>query len=566
MRAHPLPSSFDSASVVPVFAYGAALGEWVSVLGEEYVIDDSAVLSGAGAATFHTTASVKAILRPGTREEVQEVVRIANRHRVPIYPFSSGKNWGYGSRAPVQTGVLVDLGRLNRIIDFDEDLAYVTVEPGVTQRQLYEFLQARRSRLWMDATGASPDCSIIGNTLERGFGHTPMGDHCANACGLEVVLPTGEIIETGFSRFGGATTAAIGRWGVGPSLDGLFSQSSLGIVTRMSLWLMPAPEAFQAFFFSCKDPAGLPAIIDSLRPLRMNGTLRSISHIGNDYKVVSAAGQYPWEDMRHETPLGREAMARVRKKLGIGTWNGSGGLYGTRAQVREARRQVRRALKGKVDRLQFVDDRLLALMARFATPFRLLTGWDIKRTLKVIAPVYNLLKGVPTSETMASTYWRKKTPPSARPDPDRDGCGLLWCSPVVPNTGAHVAAVTQLASDVLLTNGFEPQISLSLATERTVICVITISYDRAVPGQDEQALACYRVLTEQLLARGYPPYRLNVGSMEYLARDAQEYASALRALKKTLDPRGILAPGRYDAAPTSAAEPSAPAFLKAGTG
>ena len=55
----------------------------------------------------------------------------------------------------------------------------------------------------MDATGASPDCSIIGNTMERGFGHTPMGDHCANACGFEVVLPTGECIETGFAPFRG---------------------------------------------------------------------------------------------------------------------------------------------------------------------------------------------------------------------------------------------------------------------------------------------------------------------------------------------------------------------------
>ena len=56
----------------------------------------------------------------------------------------------------------------------------------------------------MDATGASPDCSIIGNTMERGFGHTPMGDHCGNACAFEVVLPTGECIDTGFARFPGA--------------------------------------------------------------------------------------------------------------------------------------------------------------------------------------------------------------------------------------------------------------------------------------------------------------------------------------------------------------------------
>jgi 4-cresol dehydrogenase (hydroxylating) len=52
--------------------------------------------------------------------------------------------------------VLMDLRRMDRIVDFSEELGYVTVEPGVTQAQLYAFLQDRGSKLWMDATGASP--------------------------------------------------------------------------------------------------------------------------------------------------------------------------------------------------------------------------------------------------------------------------------------------------------------------------------------------------------------------------------------------------------------------------
>src|SRR4029453_2022199 len=117
----------------------------------------------------------------------------------------------------------------------------------------------------------------------------------------------------------------------------VFSQSSFGIVTRMSVWLMPAPEAFQAFFFLCKDEQGLGAILDALRPLRLNGTLRSVMHIGNDYKVLAATSQYPWDDTGGRTPLDRSAMSDLRRKLTIGAWNGSGGLYGTKAQVREAR-------------------------------------------------------------------------------------------------------------------------------------------------------------------------------------------------------------------------------------
>jgi 4-cresol dehydrogenase (hydroxylating) flavoprotein subunit len=537
-------------------ALAGALREWEAAIGRAHVVQDSGALRAASTATFSTSSHVEAILRPGTREHVQACIRIANRFRVPVYPISSGKNWGYGSRVPVRDGVLLDLARLNRIVEIDEELAYVTIEPGVTQRQLHDFLRERQSRLWMDATGASPDCSIIGNTMERGFGHTPMGDHCSNACAMEVVLPTGECVTTGFARFPGPKAGALARWGVGPALDGLFSQSNLGIVTRMSVWLMPAPEAFQAFFFLCKDQQGLGPIVDALRPLRLNGTLRSVMHIGNDYKVLTGTGQYPWAEMNGRTPLDRIAMEGLRTRLNIGAWNGAGGLYGTRGQVREARAQVRKALRGKVDRLQFVDDRLLGIMRRFARPFRLVSGWDISRTLQVLAPVYGLMKGVPTESPMASAYWRKKTAVPRDMDPDRDGCGLLWCSPVLPNTGAHALEVTGLATGILLEHGFEPQMSLSLATERSAICVITISYDRDEPGEDARALECYRVLAETLVSHGYPPYRLTVGSMGYATPD-DDYGALLRRLKAALDPGGILSPGRYVSTVSAAGEPAA---------
>ena len=530
-----------------------ALQSWTRLLGAVHVVGAPDQLAAASMTTFATGQRVQAIILPGDRAEVQESVRIANQFGVPVYPISSGRNWGYGSRVPARDGVLIDLRRLNRILAFDEDLAYVTVEPGVTQRQLHEFLRARNSRLWMDATGASPDCSIIGNTLERGFGHTPMGDHAGHACGLEVVLPGGDVIETGFGRFPASAVTALHQSGVGPSLDGLFIQSNLGIVTRMSVWLMPAPERFEAFFFLSRRDDGLDSIVDALRPLRMDGTLRSVMHIGNDYKVLAGSSQFPWDETGGRTPLGRDVMTRIRRRLGIGAWNGSGGLYGTRPQVREAKRRLGRALKGKVDRLLFVDDRRLGLLTRFAGPARWLTGLDVKGTVTVLSPVYQLLKGVPTEAPMASTYWRKRTPIPLRPDPDRDGCGLLWCSPLVPNTGRHIAEATRLAEAILLQHGFEPQVSVSLATSRSAICVIAISYDRSVPGEDARALKCYRHLAETLIDRGYPPYRLNVGGMDLTGTDGA-YAATLQAIRRALDPRGILAPGRYEPAAQTAAE------------
>jgi len=141
--------------------------------------------------------------------------------------------------------------------------------------------------------------------------------------------------------------------------------------------------------------------------------------------------------------LREDVMLELRRRLKFGAWSASGGLYGTRRQVAEARRLMRRALKGKVERLQFLDDRMLRLASRFAKPYQLLTGWDLRRTLELVRPVFGLLKGVPTGQPLASCYWRKKTPPPSQMDPDRDGCGLLWCAPVAPMEGEHAARMTQ---------------------------------------------------------------------------------------------------------------------------
>jgi len=530
-------------AAITASALSAALAEWTEALGPSHVSVDERALSAAATATFPTSGIVSAILRPGSREEVQHSVRIASRHGIPLYAISTGKNWGYGSSAPVTDGVLLDLGRLNRIVDFSEELAYVTVEPGVTQRQLYDFLQAQRSHLWMDATGASPDSSFIGNTMERGFGHTPMGDHTANACGLEVVLPTGECIETGFCRFPNSKVGAVARYGIGPALDGLFSQSNLGIVTRMSVWLMPAPEYFQAFFLQTDGAVG--PLVDVLRPLRLNGTIRNVMHVGNDYKVLSGSGEYPWAETGGRTPLDRATLEKLRRKIGFGRWNASGALYGTRAHVKEARSTLRRALTGKVTRLQFVDERVIGLIRRIEPAYRFVTRrQDFKRAVQLLPPLIQLLKGVPTDGFLASAYWRKKGRIPKDKNPDRDRCGLLWCSPVAPNIGAAVEELTTVASDLLLERGFEPLISVSLMSERATVSTVAITYDRDVPGEDDRADRCYRALLEELLRRGYPPYRLSVGSMQYAATGGT-YEAVMQAIKKTLDPNGVLSPGRY---------------------
>ena len=148
----------------PVENLARALVAWQDVLGPEHVLTDAATISAAQTATFYTTQRIPAVIRPGSREEVQECVRVANEYKTPIYPVSTGKNWGFGSRVPPTDGcVLMELRRLERIVDYDEKLAYVTVEPGVTFRQLHEFLRAQKSNLMINTIGGTPDSSLVGN-------------------------------------------------------------------------------------------------------------------------------------------------------------------------------------------------------------------------------------------------------------------------------------------------------------------------------------------------------------------------------------------------------------------
>lgn len=242
------------------------LKAWQDTLGAEHVLTDSATISAAQTATFATTQRVLAVIRPGNCKEVQACVKIANQYKTPIYPVSCGKNWGLGSRVPVQHNcVILELSRLNRILDYNEKLAYITVEPGVTFRQVYEYLREQKSNLFVSVIGGSPDASLIGNTLERGDGIGPYGDRLPHVCGLEVVLPTGECVHTGFGRFANAKTTSVSLWGVGPYLDGIFTQSNLGIVTKMTTWLMPIPKYFQSFVCIINDIFHFETILDTIQ-------------------------------------------------------------------------------------------------------------------------------------------------------------------------------------------------------------------------------------------------------------------------------------------------------------
>lgn len=517
-----------------------ALNAWRSVLGPEYVITDAELRSELQTATFLTTQKIPAILRPANRVEVQECVRIANTYKTPIYPISRGKNWGYGSQVPVQDGcVILDLQRLNRIVEYDERLAYITVEPGVTMRQLYEFLQQKKANLLMSMTGSTVESSLIGNVIERGLGSGRYADRFGHVCGFEVILPTGECIHTGFDRFPSAQTGHVSRWSVGPYLDGLFTQSNFGIVTQMTIWLMPRPEYTCICLFTLKDDAHLETLVDALYTLKFEGGYATPIYLYNDYKLLSMAMQYPLQITADQLFLTPDIMKSVRSALGLGAWNGLTTLHYANERLGNTMREfIQDVLSNKVNSLRFIDGGQITQQTTASVASSLIDLEKIMSNLDIL-----------NDSSIRSTYWRKKGAPPSPMDPDRDRCGLIWCAPLVPFTGSHVRAAREIIEQVCIAYQLEPHLTLAFLTERSVIITLALLYDREIPGEDERAMACYNELLQRLIEKGYFPYRLGIQSMHSLPETIDDYDRVLSRLKNALDPNGILAPGRYDFQP-----------------
>jgi 4-cresol dehydrogenase (hydroxylating) len=524
----------------------AAISQWTQLLGEDRVDASSDARKNYAQSTLPRGTRPAAILFPESTAEVSEIVKITARFAVPLYPISRGNNWGYGDACAATHGqVIVDLRRMNRILEVNSDLCYAVVEPGVTQQQLYEYIQSNNLPLILDVTGAGPDTSILGNTMERGFGHSPLGDHFHNSAGYEIVLADGSVLNTGFGHYANAKAANVYKPGVGPALDGIFTQSNFGIATRMAVWLLRKPECLQAFGFSVKNPEDIFRAVEILRELRLSGAVQGCVHIANDLRVIASQMQYPWEEMDGRTPLSPSLRSELRKNLEIDAWAGMSGIYGTRESVAAAKRAIRRAFKG-VARVDFCDQRLLKIgqrIVKFLNRFGL--AGNLARKVERAGPVFDLFEGKPSSKHLYGSAWRSRRPSAKGDDVKINTCGMMWLAPVLPATGESVRELLGLLEPVYERCGFEPLITLSVLSPRALCCVATVSFDKDNPEECRKAADCYNQLFELCVGRGYVPYRAGIQSMQALEQGSKVYWDVARQIKAALDPQNILAPGRY---------------------
>ncbi|HUQ51603.1 MAG TPA: FAD-binding oxidoreductase [Gammaproteobacteria bacterium] len=260
--------------------FGDALRAFAAAVGDEWVFssdEDLALYRDAYSPLREEPDErvASAAVAPATVEQVQAILRAANRYRVPLYPISTGRNLAYGGAAPVLSGsVVLDLKRMNRVLEVDEANAYALVEPGVSYFDLYRHIQDRGMKLMLDVPTPGWG-SAIGNALEHGVGLSPLRDHSAAQCGLEVVLADGSLLRTGMGAMPNAATWQQFKYGIGPHIDGLFSQSNFGVVTKMGFWLLPEPEAVRGLRVIAARHDDVAPLIATLANLVYSGVIDS---------------------------------------------------------------------------------------------------------------------------------------------------------------------------------------------------------------------------------------------------------------------------------------------------
>ena len=180
----------------------------------------------------------EAVVFPGSAAEISQILRLANEHRFPVTPRGAGSGRS-GGAVPIAGGVVLVLTRLNRILEIDPDDLVAVVEPGVILARFKAAVAAQG--LYYPPDPASADfCTIGGNVAECAGGAVAVqyGVTRDYVLGLTVVLPTGEIIDAGTRTMKGV---------VGYDLTRLFlgSEGTLGVISRITLKLVPKPAARQ---------------------------------------------------------------------------------------------------------------------------------------------------------------------------------------------------------------------------------------------------------------------------------------------------------------------------------
>ncbi len=537
MKVPPGVSSEDFAEALKQFE-DAVGKEWVFTSDEDVALyrDPYSPFWGEKEERYASAA-----VAPDGVEHVQQVVRIANKYKIPIYPISTGKDLGYGGSAPVLSGsVVVDLKRMNRILEVNEKNAYALVEPGVSYFDLYRYIQEKGLKLWVDV----PDPgwgSPIGNALDRGGGYllAEYRNHFDSHCGMEVVLANGDVLRTGMGALPGAKTWQEYKSGFGPWIDGIFSQSNFGIVTKMGFWLYPEPPAYLSGTVYVPRHDDLIPLVDILNYLENTRVANGMPDLGSPLLGIPMISEISKDAEQPPPPPSPELAALLAQasgdshpgleeyalKHGIPYWSCKLSFYG--------------AEKANAANWEYAKERFSAIPG---VKFEENEMYKFPLTPEQREKVHKPQFGIP-SLAMFSIGART----AFNPNPTN---GHMWFSPIIPRTGEAIFEANRVFAQAAREFGL-PVLSFSLPStywERAFIYIFAfpVTHDPEVNQKNRAALM---KLIQTAAEHGWGEYRtapayqdavMNVYSFnDHILLRFDE------TLKDAVDPNGIISAGRY---------------------
>lgn len=455
-------------------------------------------------------------IQPGSAGEVQAVVRAANKYKQPLHAISIGRNLGYGGASPRLRGTaILDLKRMNKVLEVNEQSGYALLEPGVSYFELYEHLRSIGSRLWID----TPDIgwgSVVGNTCERGAGYTPYGDHFMMHCGMEVVLAQGDIVRTGMGAMPNSDCAQCFPYGFGPYHDGIFTQSNFGIVTKMGVWLMPDPQGYQPFLVTVPRKEDLKPLMDIVGQLRLNMVIQNaptIRHVLLDAACLKTRAQ--WTNRPDDnTPLTEEEISSIAQQLNLGYWNFYGALYGPEPVRQGAWHTIWGALQQIPGAKHYFQE-------------------DVGPE-SILHSRAKTLGGVPNLLELDWISWRE------------NGAHNFF-SPISAATGDAASKQNDLVERISRKHGFDFMNTLVVGWRElhNINCLV---YNRDSKEERDRMRACIHECIVEAAKEGWGEYRTHNEFMQAVADTYSWNNGALsrlnEQLKDALDPNGILSPGK----------------------
>lgn len=500
-----------------------AILQFQKVVGKEWVFtsDDDVALYRDSYSPFWQEPEdpvPSAAVAPDGVEQVQQIVRIANKYKVPLWTVSTGKNLAYGGSAPRLSGsVVLDLKRMNRILEVNDRNHYALVEPGVSYFDLYRFIHEKGLNVFIDA----PDPgwgSPVGNTLDRGGGHTPLRDHFATLCGLEVVLANGDVVRTGMGALPNSRTWQQYKYGFGPYVDGIFTQSNYGIVTKMGVWLYPMPEMRFTGIVSVPKHDDLIPMVDTLSYLMNSNIVLGTTSIASSLR---ARARDPELIALRAKPGGAgipELEAYLRGK-NLPYWSIELPFYGP-TEVVPAQWAFAKRKFSSIPGVQFRDG----------------ASNKLPPTPEDLAKVANPVPlGVPSLAIFSAL--------------GPNGYGHIDLSPITPMTGEAVFEMMDVFDKVVNEMGVDnvPSVIAGTYYPRSFFFLFTFPIVHDVE-KNRKTREAFKRLVQVGAEHGWGEYRTHLAFMDDVANTYSFNNHALlrlhETLKDALDPNGILAPGK----------------------